>query len=697
MAPNTKRTPADASVPQLIERERRHMPALVGVLATVALTGFITYWIPTHGVWPQWTYLLHTLTGIYLTLILIPYVRNHFRRTLGVRRPTVLISGIFAAVAAFLIAATGLYIAAAGQAETQRWVFELHVLLAYVVLGLLVAHILGHLVFSPGKRRHTELGRLPTLTASALRRTAIVLPAAGVIVLALTLIYPALRVTYRTQPAVEPYELSYGEHPFRPSQTETITNGFVDVRLIGGSRRCAACHEDVFKQWRASMHAQAASDQTYQTNVNLLASKKGMAATRYCEGCHAPVALLSGELTTGGRLDTHGHLHEGVSCLTCHGMDQIIHLKGVASYRFAGASDYLFANSDSVLATKIHNFLVRVQPRQHRADMARGILPMPQMCATCHTQFMDKDVNGWGWVKMQDDYTAWLDSPFSGQGGHTFSSTSPTRCQDCHMPKVAAPDPSADSAGMVRTHWFAAANSAVPYFTGDHEQLERVVAFLQSDKVRISFEHPTRSEPTRGMKPIDPSVANVTETPVYYYLGEEAELRIVVTNAQVGHNFPGGTLDINEAWVHFRVVDAENNVVYESGGLTEGNDVDPQAHFYRSLKIDRYGKLVWRHDLFNMIGDSIKKVVPAGGSDIVTYRFTIPPWAKSPLTATAIVRYRKLNNRYARWALRDAHIRLPIVDLAQDTLTITLRDKPEATPVSSEISTQRVRLVTDKN
>ena len=79
---------------------------------------------------------------------------------------------------------------------------------------------------------------------------------------------------------------------------------------------------------------------------------------------------------------------------------------------------------------------------------------------------------------------------------------------------------------------------------------------------------------------------------------------------------------------------------------------------------------MWKHDLFNRIGETEKRVIPAGKSDLVTFSFPIPDWVKGPLTVTATLNYRKLNDRYARWALGDAYAPLPVVDMARDTLVI---------------------------
>jgi hypothetical protein len=259
------------------------------------------------------------------------------------------------------------------------------------------------------------------------------------------------------------------------------------------------------------MHAQAASDKAYQKNINLLSSKKSMAATRYCEGCHAPVALMGGQLTTGGKLDTPWHIEEGVSCMACHGIKTVSHLKGNASYVFEESDNYLFKESNNKILTKIHNYLIQIQPDDHKKQMARPIEKDSTLCATCHAQFMDKNINAWGWVKMQDEYSAWLNSSYSGQSKHTFSQSEINRCQDCHFPLENIDDPSADHNGMVRSHRTLGSNTAIPWFTGDKEQLELVTRFLQTDKVRITIKEPNRNLAMRSRQHIDQRGGNTPD------------------------------------------------------------------------------------------------------------------------------------------------------------------------------------------
>jgi len=49
---------------------------------------------------------------------------------------------------------------------------------------------------------------------------------------------------------------------------------------------------------------------------------------------------------------------------------------------------------------------------------------------------------------------------------------------------------------------------------------------------------------------------------------------------------------------------------------------------------------------------------------------------QSPLTITAVLKYRKFNQRYAKWALGDKYRELPIVDVARHSLLVPVREQP---------------------
>jgi hypothetical protein len=664
---------------EFLERERARMPRVAAVSATCALTGLLTYIFDTHSSWLQWTVLAHILMGVAFTFAVVPYLYFHTRRTLVIRRFNVLVSGLLTILPVVAVIVCGWIILLRGQREAAHWVYSGHVVAAFVLLALVPAHLVLH-VIGPSRKAQDSEGDFPSVPAGMLKSVLRFTVVAQLGILVVALVYAVSIPKYSNKPVVAKYDYSYGPHRFRPSQTETANNAFISEEQLAISKRCTECHQDIAKQWYASVHRQASSDAAYITNVNLLEKKRGITATRYCEGCHSPIALMSGQLSPGGKHGGVPHTpsnDEGVNCMSCHGIESLVHLKGVASYNWKGREDYLFGFSENPLLVRVQDLLIRARPDQHKADLGKPLFRDPKMCAACHAQFMDKDFNNWGWVKMQDEYSAWLKSPYSKQHEDTFSETSTTRCQDCHMPLVPSDDPSADATGRVHSHRFLGANTFLPILEHDDERLAMTKSFLQTDKLRVSIEHPQRSDALQNLQALGTGLRNFDEAPYYYYLGETAKLKVTVSNRGVGHAFPGGTIDINEAWLELAVLDSEGTQVYTSGAIGADGRVDPKANFYLSQAIDKKGEPVWKHDLFNMIGESYRRVIPPGESDIVEYSFAIPSWAKSPLTVTATLKYRKLNNRYAHFALGEKFFDIPAVELAWASLDIPLRLRRE--------------------
>lgn len=661
----------------LLYTEKQINSLLWGSFTFLFVTGFWNWFIDTHTIFSQWTSIFHALAGFLFLFAVVLFGYIHFRRTLGLRRPLVLTIGVLAWLIFLVCAYTGIHILIFGRQEAENYIHIIHQISAVLSASLLLTHLLIHNLYLPEKR--VAQGRYISLDNSVFKRSAYIACTLFALLLTSSLLSLAYDPDFSTDPYAINYEYSYGDHPFRPSQTETHNGKFVDNRQISNSSECTACHADIANQWIDSTHKKAAADPTYVRNINLLADKKGISATRYCEGCHAPVALLTGALSPGGY---HGGQsgtdanREGVNCMSCHGINKLEHLKGVASYHFKPVTPYLFEGSSSEALRSINRLSIKLNPEQHKKELGNKIISTPEFCASCHAQFMDKDMNNWGWVKMQDDYSSWLDSPFSGRNPR-FSSTEPVPCQTCHMPPVKSNDPSADSSGTVRSHRFAAANTLLALMSEDSTQYDETVRFLQANKITLTIKEPHRKDASQTYFHLEHGIRDRTNLPWYFYLGEDVVLSLSVNNVGVGHGFPGGTIDINEAWVDIVITDAQGKVVFSSGQMNEHGEVDADAYFYRSIPVDRSGKHVWRHDLFNMIGESYRNVIPPGGSDIVSYEFNVPSWAISPLTVSAAVKYRKLNKRYSNWALETDKVDIPVIDVARSQLIIPIKLQPE--------------------
>jgi hypothetical protein len=244
------------------------------------------------------------------------------------------------------------------------------------------------------------------------------------------------------------------------------------------------------------------------------------------------------------------------------------------------------------------------------------------------------------------------------------------------MPAIPAKDPSADAKDLVKSHRFLGANTLTAMLSESPTQLNDTIRFLQANKMRITIDKPNRDTATQNYKPLEFQERDNITAPYFYYLNETASLNIIVSNIGVGHNFPGGTIDINEAWIELVIIDAQGGTVFSSGRLDSNNEVDPAAYFYRSMPVDRTGKDVWRHDLFNMVGDRYRNSIPPGGADVAIYKFNVPAWAVSPLHISATLNYRKLNKKYTAWALENTQASLPIVDMARDSLVVPIKMQP---------------------
>lgn len=654
--------------------EQSVKPKANAFLFILFVTGVLSSWIePLWQLFAQWNQLAHLILGIVSIPAIFLYLWRHFVNTLGARKPLLLATGLLTLLPFLYLVVSGIWVLMVGETEQLRWVTRGHQYAAYLLFLAITAHLLLYL---PTARKQPA-------------KTKTQFPIAAILTLVCIILLAAVHQTSDSrQPLVidipESYSLSYGENPFAPSQNTTAEQKFVATHAIADSQECGACHRDIYQQWSSSIHSQSASDPTYVANINLLEQSKGIEATRYCEGCHAPVAIMTGALTPGGmhggNPESVAHL-EGVGCTGCHRITDIEHTQGTASYRFEPAESEFIANTPGFLQRTLNNLVLKTNSQAHVREMTPAALYIAELCATCHEQFMDESMNDWGYVTMQHLYSDWLESPFSGQSEQEFTVSQQMNCQSCHMPLVAANDPSADANGMVRSHRFPGANTAIPWINSDTEQLETVQRFMQASRITVQAEPVPRGDSPENQNSVKDQLlpTHLEQQPYFLYLNETAEIRVSVTNRLVGHSFPAGTTDLNQVWIDFSVRDATNRLIYQSGAIDSEGYVDPNAYFYKSVPVDRRGNEVWRHDLFNMVGDAYSNLIQSGETDIKNYSFQVPSWAKGPLSIDTRIKYRKFNKQYSDWALSEIN-GLPITDIAQDQITVPLYER---SPVSN--------------
>ncbi|HIN11447.1 MAG TPA: tetratricopeptide repeat protein, partial [Acidobacteria bacterium] len=240
--------------------------------------------------------------------------------------------------------------------------------------------------------------------------------------------------------------------------------------------------------------------------------------------------------------------------------------------------------------------------------------------------------------------------------------------------------------GYVRSHRFPAANTALPFVNRDAEQLQAVQDFLRADQISVDVFGITRvadapapaapavrsGEPTLsstfavgeeslqfgaarrlpgGPAPAD-VIAPLDQLPVAVRRGESVRVEVVVRTRNVGHFFPGGTVDSFDVWVEFEAVDDQGRVLLHSGvAEDEGSGpVDPGAHFYRSLQLDEHGNPINKRNAWATRSVAYVRLIPPGAADTVHYRVQIPEDAGERIILRAKVNYRKFAWWFTQWA-----------------------------------------------
>ena len=561
----------------------------------------------------QWNLVAHVVVGLLLLVPMTIFVVAHLPRALKMGNPRAFWSGVLITFAAFALVATGFFIFERANSVENRWAFYAHRILA---VGAPLAYIFHRLVahFRPswttiGK---ATLGPLLVLGVSVTIHLATMPPA------------PPLPQSFVSKPpdGVDPWKERWPEggasgvpsdSAFFPAATRSITGGFLPAGLLTngdvsdaatlkkdvdrygfavdakiGAEQCARCHQDTVDQWSRSAHRYSSfNNPFYRVAIeDLREEEHGRNRSQWCGGCHDPAIMMPGNMLKDITPDIP-ESQAGLTCLACHQMDEVHGVGGNGNYRVADArpSPYLFAESKAGLGVEIHDLLVKSKPDAHKRELLKPVFRTSEYCGTCHKVSLDVAVNRYRWFRGQNEYDAHQDSGVSKNNARTFYLPEKARnCQDCHMPLVDAPlgDVSAKN-GKIRSHQFPGPNTALPHIRGDERTLQEIAEF-RKNRLRVDvFAVKTKRDDA------DVVLAAPDRRAVPLGAGEDVEFQIVIRNRDIGHGFPGGTLDSNEAWVRFAAFDAENPTkpLFESGAIDPANSrVDENAHFYRVVFVD---------------------------------------------------------------------------------------------------------------
>ena len=483
------------------------------------------------------------------------------------------------------------------------------------------------------------------------------------------------------------YEGGGIESPFFPSAAQTASGSIIPSDFFLESAACGECHKDVYEQWRSSMHHFSSfNNQFYRKSIEYMQETAGVQASKWCAGCHDHAMLFNGmfEEPVAGQLDVP-EAHAGLACVSCHSIVHVPDTMGNGGFVIEYPALHGVASSPFRLVRAAHNYVTNIAPAAHRRAFLKPFMRKDgaEFCSTCHKVHLDIPVNSYRWVRGFNSYDNWQASGVSGQGARSFYyPKQPQTCADCHMPLVPSDDPG-NRDGMVRSHRFATANTAVPFVNGDAKQLEEVKKFLQDGIVSLdvfavapiveddsapqmlrragqmaaatSFAVGEEAGSRRGpvlLREVGNLAAPIDQAAPSVRPGDTVRVDVVVRTRKVGHFFPSGTVDAFDVWVEFEVIDGDGRTVFWSGKVADDGrgPVDPGAHFYRALQVDAHGNPINKRNAFHMRGLVYARLIPPGAADVVHYRVAIPTDAKGPLTLRAKLNYRKFSHFYTAFS-----------------------------------------------
>ena len=599
--------------------------------------------------------------------------------------------------------AFGLVIVVIGAYGPYRWLLPVHIALSIVGgLPLLLGAAMVQLRQADPQRRLAAAIAI-LVVAAAGTASAIAIGAR-----------PARReAAYRiANPKIPPMvmdeEGAGPSSPFFPSAADTNVHRTIPSTFFMTSESCGRCHTDIYEQWKSSMHHFSSfNNQWYRKSIEYMQDTVGTKPSKWCAGCHDHAVFFNGRFDKPikEQIDT-AEAQAGLACTSCHAITRVRSTMGQGDFEIEYPPLHDLAASDNPILRFAHDRMTLIDPQPHKEIFLKPFhtKQTPDFCSSCHKVHLDVPVNSYRWFRGFNDYDNWQASGISGEGARSFYYPKVSqKCADCHMPQIRSNDPAAKN-GFVRSHRFAAANTAVPYVNGDKVQLQAVQTFLQDGQISVDVfglvREPASAAPaTQTMKATaEPAAAstfavgeesmnfgaaaNVLAPPADVIApldkvgasvrrGDSVRVEVVVRTRKVGHFFPGGTVDAFDVWVELEAVDETGRTIFHSGAVAdEGKGpVDPAAHFYRSLLLDERGNVINKRNAWAARSVAYVRLIPPGAADTIHYRLNIPEDAGSKITLRAKVNYRKFawwNTQFAYAGVRDPADKNPAVAPAYD-------------------------------
>jgi Tfp pilus assembly protein PilF len=467
-----------------------------------------------------------------------------------------------------------------------------------------------------------------------------------------------------------------------PGNASIQGNDFLQPGAFPTADYCGHCHTEAYHQWRQALHSNSFRTPFYRTSVNLLLKEKGITFARHCDSCHNPIAVISGSLNPAATGD-RSFDRDGVTCTVCHSIQIVDNRAGNGSYVMGVPAVIVDADGKRIPGI-VPDSEILAHPERHSRAVMQPFYRSANFCLVCHKANLPVMLNDYKWIRAFSSFDEWQNSKFSKQNPLVFYTADLTTCQGCHMKRVpqTLPDPGAKN-GTFATHSWPAGNTAVPFYYGFTEQLQKTIDFLKAGSflnvdivgLKVSSSTPTDT---------DPLIAPLGTVPFTLAPNDTVQAYIVIQSKMIGHSLIPEVRDLYEAWVNFTVTDASGHTLYQSGFLKPDGTLDPSVHSFTNRPVNAEGTFVDNHRVWTIHSVAYDNTIQSGRSALVRYQFHLPAKITGPITVKAAVDYRHLRQTYLNNVFGPNHPAYPVVEIASRTRTLTLGPNSPTPPLPTD-------------
>src|ERR1700677_3924197 len=343
------------------------------------------------------------------------------------------------------------------------------------------------------------------------------------------------------------YNFRFGtDEPFLPGNPSVIGNDFIQPGAFPKASYCAHCHQQAYSQWRQALHSNSFRTPFYRTSVNILPRTRGIEFTRHCDSCHNPIGVLAGAMTQKSKV-----LRKCVSavlpCPPCHSIQQLKSTEGNGGFVMGVPAVMVDENGKRIPGEVPYDEILK-HPERHSKAVMKDFYRTPEFCSACHKANLPTPLNDYKFIRAFTVYDEWQNSKFSQRNPLTFYTADFTTCQGCHMKRGPISHVEWGSKnGTFASHRWLAGNTAVPFYYGFDEQLQKTIEFLKSGNYLNVDLFAIKKTGTDGM------VAPLGSVPFSLKPNDTVQTLVVIQNKNIGHSLIPEVRDLYEAWVEFTV------------------------------------------------------------------------------------------------------------------------------------------------